>query len=105
MVLMYRQGDLLFRKVEKIPSNADVVKNGVILKGEATGHAHKLVGGTVFSQSTGFMGNGPRQMFLQVEKSGRVIHEEHRTIELEIGYYIVIRQREYNPYRISLVGD
>lgn len=93
---MYRQGDLLILKVNKIPRKKKLkrVEDKIILRGEATGHAHKLVGGELFGR---FSGRG-YEMFIEVPTSGKVVHEEHDQIILPKGSYHVIRQREYTPW-------
>jgi hypothetical protein len=84
---MKRQGDLLLMKTGEIPKGAKRVVTGIVLAGEATGHHHRLVGGDVFTI------NGA--MFLDVKKSARLVHEEHKPITLSAGKYAVVRQREY----------
>lgn len=86
---MFRQGDLLFRKVDRIPNGFSISKDPVILRGEATGHKHELVNGVVFRAKY------HRELYIEVLKSGRIIHEEHATLELPMGIFQVIRQREY----------
>ena len=46
--MIVRQGDLLLRKVEKLPKQAKIVKSDVILEGEATGHVHRIMDGEIF---------------------------------------------------------
>lgn len=89
MAKMYRQGDLLFMEVESIPKGAKLIDNTIILRGEATGHAHRIVNGQVFRTW--------EQTYLQADQGAKVVHEEHGPIELDAGVYIVIRQREYDP--------
>ena len=92
MVVMYRQGDVLLRKVESIPEDAKPSDDDIILKGEATGHAHRIVNGTIFTRST-----RPIQMFVEASAGAILVHEEHETIQIEPGFYEVIRQQEYDP--------
>ena len=44
MKKMYRQGDLLFVAVDEseIPADAKEVRDGIIARGESTGHMHTL---------------------------------------------------------------
>lgn len=84
---MLRQGDLLIVKINDIPKGIKKVPSGIVFRGEATGHAHRLVGGDVFSD------NGV--MFLDVEKTAKLLHEEHKPLILGKGKWSVIRQREY----------
>ncbi len=86
---MYRQGDVLVRKIEKLPKRAKKLETDIIVMGEATGHAHRIQNGDIFR-------SGPT-MFLHANKGAALVHEEHATIELDPGFYEVIRQREFDP--------
>jgi len=84
---MYRQGDLLIQKIEAIPEGTTQVITGIVLEGEATGHHHRLQGGSVLAKDG--------LMFLDVSDKALLVHEEHKPIALTKGKYAVIRQREY----------
>ena len=91
---MYRQGDVLLVKIDKLPSGRrSPSKDKIILRGEATGHAHRLVGGDLFS-----VFGADRGMFIEIKTKGKVVHEEHGPLTLEKGFYEVVRQKEYSPY-------
>ncbi|MHA1250068.1 MAG: hypothetical protein ACTSRP_08780 [Candidatus Helarchaeota archaeon] len=87
MLELYRQGDLLFKRIKIIPKKAKEKDDNIILEGELTGHAHCILSGTVLTLDN--------NIYVKAEKNARVIHNEHRTIELPEGFYKVIRQREY----------
>ena len=89
MTKMYRQGDILFRKVESLPRKPRKLKTDIIVKGEATGHAHRIEHGTLFMSGA--------VMFIEADKGATIVHEEHAPIELEPGIYEVVRQREFDP--------
>jgi hypothetical protein len=99
----WRQGDVLFRKIDTIPE-CDFKKriNGHILEGEATGHIHRLA-----DVEAGEVLEVGDKMYLSVTAEGGVsiIHEEHNTLFLPTGDYEVIRQREYSPEAIRNVAD
>ena len=99
MVKMYRQGDILLKKIETIPEGVKPTEDDVILKGEATGHAHRIVNGSIYT------GSGIGEMYIDAEVGASLIHEEHNTIPIEAGVYEVIRQREYTPRRSRFVED
>jgi coproporphyrinogen III oxidase len=61
----------------------------ILAEGEATGHAHVLIKGTLFEKDG--------QLFFNSSKVTGVIHQEHAQIQLPAGAYKVIRQREYVP--------
>lgn len=95
---MHRQGDLLIVRRESIPDGLAKRESNIILEGEVTGHAHRLVDGRVLEDAQGML-------FLEVLKATQVVHDEHRVIDLAPGYYQVIRQREYSPEAIRMVID
>jgi predicted transcriptional regulator YdeE len=96
---VYRQGDVLFIKQSEIPSwfTDHKMKTDIILKGETTGHAHRIVNGILY----GFELFNSVPEFLIAYKDAKVVHEEHNTIELPEGTYRVRRQREYN----NIIGE
>jgi len=95
----YRHGDLLFIKVDEIPSDFKRTKKqpkshsrGVIVaEGEKTGHHHTLE--AVESYFNYEWRNG-RISFFEIDKPTKVEHEEHGTIVLEPGKYQINFQRE-----------
>ncbi len=102
---MYRQGDLLFKKVSNIPNSVSLSKDNIILRGEATGHSHRLVNGLLFKQRQFGLSNVFREVFIKVGPNGKIIHEEHATLELPTGIFQVIRQVEYSPWGSLNVND
>lgn len=95
MVIMYRQGDILFLKVNVLPTKRRTrIKTDVIMMGEATGHAHKVVNGTLWRAL-----NDARwyRTYVKASNGTKIVHDEHGEIELPSGLYLVVRQREYSP--------
>jgi hypothetical protein len=95
---MHRQGDVLFVKVDALPEALTEWKNNVLVEGEVTGHAHRLQEGKIWETPQGLL-------FLAAVTGSQIVHEEHNTINLEPGYWQVIRQREYSPEAIRWVTD
>ena len=102
----WRQGDIYFVRLdEEIDSaNATPVKNGIIAKGETTGHAHRV--------SPSSMAQGAllslvgRSMFLRSPEAGAtIVHDEHGPLELPAGSYAVVPQREFDGLRWRQVLD
>jgi hypothetical protein len=108
---VYRQGDVLIVPVseETVPAEPagapGVARDSrgrlVLALGEATGHAHAVVGPGRLVPTEG--PHGP--MLLHLPAGGRVVHEEHAAIPLPKGWYRVVRQREYMPGSARLVAD
>jgi len=100
---MYRQGDLLlvqqskpwnYEQGEKRPSK-------VLLLGEATGHAHKFEE----HEDVEIVDIPHRETWLKVKKTANLVHDEHHAIVIPIGFYRVVRQREYDGTQTRLVSD
>ncbi len=101
---MYRQGDVLLVRTDKLPASAEKMtsdENRIVLAyGEVTGHAHAIA----LSQANLFIDGDTR--YLKVTDSGAdLVHEEHSTIHLEAGVYRVVQQREYIPNSSKTVLD
>lgn len=100
-----RQGDLLFIRQEAAPDGVRLTPRDttVILNGETTGHAHRLVAGAVLDSA-----DGKTWLEIPADVAGgvtQVVHEEHNAVTLTPGVWLVVRQREYSPEEIRLVED
>lgn len=94
---MYRQGDLLFIKVDKEPIG-NPIKSKDILNSSVTGHAHSITKGIIYvNEDVTWRNKG--NFYLEInEEDTKVIHEEHGDIPLSIGIWEVRRQMEVNGY-------
>jgi len=97
---MYRQGDILIRRVTKIPDTAVPHHDRVLRRGTATGHAHALRS----SDSSHVFRDGA-DVFISAQADAYIDHPEHGTISLPPGDYAVTQQREYKPEGIQYVQD
>ncbi len=97
-----RQGDVMLRQINQIPTSAIKAKTKIVAIGEGH-HEHKAVG------DVDVMEIG-EQLYLAVNSTGELVHvhsgtetqAEHLPIELEQGFYEVIHQRQYNPYEKAI---
>jgi hypothetical protein len=102
---LYRQGDVLFTRVARLPKGKLTKReNGVVAYGETTGHSHVLK-----DRDVAEVLEMESELFVHVDRSGRegvtFVHEEHAPITLPAGNYRVIIQREYSPEKIRPVQD
>ncbi|MFX0074731.1 MAG: hypothetical protein ACFE96_04780 [Candidatus Hermodarchaeota archaeon] len=86
---MYRQGDILFKKIDALPEGLKIKSDNIVAGGEGSTHAHMLVNGELFQAEY------TKQKYISSHENTRLIHEEHLPIKLESGNYEVVRQREY----------
>jgi hypothetical protein len=84
---VYRQGDLVIRKLAKTDAGDVQEHQSILARGEVTGHAHRLTGGE-------WRCDGKT---LVVITYALLEHEEHSTIRLPSGVYEIFRQRELDP--------
>ena len=99
--MTYQQGDIIFRKVNSIPRGAKRIKDFpiIVAQGETTGHAHK-----VLEEVKAFLDerentrdeDGRKVMYL--EGPATVVHEEHGTVNLPEGIYMVDHVKEYDHF-------
>jgi hypothetical protein len=102
----WRQGDIYFVKLDEEidPSKATTVKNGVIAKGEHTGHSHRLMASSMAGGAALVMLG--RSMFLRSPEAGAtIVHDEHHAIDLPAGSYAVLHQREFDGLEWRQVLD
>ncbi|MFN8657154.1 MAG: hypothetical protein U0105_12515 [Candidatus Obscuribacterales bacterium] len=99
----YRQGDVLLIKVGQLPPGSakeEAADHRIVLAwGEVTGHAHAVSAATATYYKFGG-GN-----YLQVHEDTKLVHEEHRAIDLPVGVYKIVLQREYFPAGNRVVVD
>ena len=87
----YRHGDVQLIKVERIPQNAvSLGDRKELAYGEVTGHAHRIDIGELFQTKNG-------ELYLRVDKIGKLSHEEHKTQDIPAGTYRVGIKRQYSP--------
>ena len=92
----YRHGDVGVIGTSAIPQKADRedTSNGVVLAyGEVTGHAHRIIEGSVE------MWSADKLRFMVVGEEGATLsHEEHGPMRIEPGTYEVRIQQVYDPF-------
>lgn len=101
--MMYRQGDVLLRLVDRKPEGKKQKRengNLILVRGEATGHHHHIR-----SRNADLFINAAGVMLLLLKKASILYHQEHNPIKLPEGVFEVIRQREYFPEEIRNVQD
>jgi hypothetical protein len=102
---VYRQGDVMIVKVDKIPKKTKKVKRDeqkriVLAYGEVTGHAH-----AIFTDAAEMLRTENGDRYLQITAYAELVHEEHDMCVIPPGAYRVVQQREYSPEEIRNVAD
>lgn len=90
--MMYQQGDVLFVSVNEVKGDKADVK-GLLVEGELTGHAHRVA---VEDLEKVEVLRQFEQMFVKVKAPSKIVHEEHKTVELPVGNYEIRKVREYD---------
>lgn len=97
--VVYRQGDVLIRKINKVPDSVVKSEGTVTLaRGEVTGHAHTISNSHTIAFSNANSTDPALADFISIlDESAELTHQEHDTIKLPQGDYEIIRQTEYDP--------
>lgn len=104
-----QQGDVVIRRIKKIPQEAKPVETAVLQYGEHTGHAHRMfdvrtvVGNLAVKDDAQkepafqvFEADGKK--FIRVLAPCEVRHEEHKPIAFTPGDFEVSIVREYDHF-------
>ena len=98
---LYRHGDLLVARADKIPDDAKKLHHLVLAEGELTGHSHRVA---ERDRAVVYQSNSEKYISVTADHV-TLIHQEHGPIVLRQGVYRVWRQREYSPGEIRTVRD
>ena len=88
---MYRHGDLLIKEVKKTAGK--LVKHTgsfVLAEGTRTGHHHTLTGKGFKVRETA------DNRYLEIKSPTRLTHQEHDTITIKPGNYVIEHEREFD---------
>lgn len=98
---LIQQGDTLYFPVETLPNNIQKQEDNIIQHGEATGHAHRLMEGEIFTEPS------TKVKYIQLARPSTVVHEEHAPITLPPGAYRIgiIREKGMFDDLIAPVVD
>ena len=67
------------------------IHTDTLQEGEVTGHRHRLQGDfEILSQND--------QKFVNAKSQLELVHEEHNTIQIPIGMYVLVQEREFDLF-------
>jgi len=105
---VFRQGDVALIAIDSIPENAMLQKPDgykvILAFGEKTLHHHRFEflntdhNVKMFHGSTG-------ERYLEVLTPSDLVHEEHSTVHIPVGKYLLPQQVEYTPAELRRVAD
>ena len=96
---IFRHGDLLFKPIDELPAKSTMKKqkDRILALGEATGHKHVLVGNAQIYNKLD--GQGQETKYLELNEDCVVNHQEHNTLKISKGNYVIQMEREYDPFK------
>lgn len=95
-----RQGDVILVPVKEIPKSRDV-GHLTLAYGESTGHHHTVYGNATFFRPDDMPAGG----YLEVQETSELRHQEHDTVTIPPGLYVVGVQVEDKAEAIERVAD
>lgn len=102
--MIARHGDLVIKPIEVDKSKLKFIGKHIsftLAEGETTGHKHTLTAepSTTFNVYQDEKG----QYVLEMEKSAELSHQEHNTIKIIPGMYVVEGEQEYDYFFLNTV--
>lgn len=92
---LIRHGDILLREVADIETNEKPVKKHCLAEGEVTGHMHMLHGSVIPFRYED-------KDYIKAITSLKLRHQEHNEVEVPVGTYEIVFEREYDPFKNEL---
>lgn len=87
----FRQGDVAFFEIEKLPEGAEKTGSELVIEGENPGHIHLMTNLFLYSLAT----ENENRTFVVIPGPNLITHPEHPPLEVPAGTYEVQRAREY----------
>ena len=98
---LYRHGDLLIKQIDQIPLMAKPLSTNIIAEGEITGHNHKLYGSQqVYGTHSDKNFRIIEPTYFQAKEEISLKHQEHDTLKISKGNYVILHEREHDPFNI-----
>lgn len=94
---IYRNGDILLKTIEKLPDNLKQIFQGkefTVALGEITGHSHVIVAEPAIEVLEDEKG----KRYIKINGEAEIKHQEHKTIKLKSGMYVIIHEQEFSPF-------
>lgn len=107
-IVSMRQGDVALIAVKEIPDGATEApakgRKVILALGEATGHHHRFEFLDV-SQNVKLYTTAGGARYVHVTQPAELLHEEHSTVNIPAGKYLLPQQVEYQPTELRRVAD
>lgn len=91
--MIYRHGDLCIKSIKALPKGLKKLNHNILAEGEVTGHTHKLISGNY-----NLYENEKGTKYFTAKNFVKINHQEHGIKEIADDYYIVEREREFDPF-------
>jgi len=91
-----RQGDIVLWPVEETDGTGSQLPGASLATGQATGHSHTIVPAAAAELYSCTGVNGDGVTLLRLSADAELVHEEHCTVRLKAGDYLVSRKRQYD---------
>ncbi len=108
MKIVFRQGDVCLIAVDAIPKAAKKQpakgKKVILALGEMTGHHHRFEF-LDSSHNVKLYAADDGARYVHVTKTADLLHEEHSTVKVPAGKYLLPSQVEYTPAELRRVAD
>ncbi|MBL1174889.1 hypothetical protein [Pantanalinema sp. GBBB05] len=95
-----RQGDVILMPIPANRATGQLIPHLTLAEGEVTGHRHRI------SEGSAELREQDGVMYLMVDSdTATLTHEEHKSIQIPQGAWMVRIQRQYEPGEWGYVED
>lgn len=109
----YQQGDVIIRKIDKLPEGLENQGDKILQYGETTGHMHQFSRDAAVNVFTtpGMAKEGGITInfgkYIEVKEPSILYHEEHKAFTVDPGLYAVdiVREFDYDSMEATRVRD
>ena len=95
-----QQGDVLIKKINKLPEGLEKIKTKnnlwIIAEGETTGHYHAI------AEKEAIVYEKEGKKYILTEEGFTITHQEHEKIKVEPGLYEIGIVQEYDPFQKTI---
>lgn len=104
----------MLKPMKELPPGLEELKTLTLQEGEITGHRHRFLEGSkvkVYQAAPGYPSENSITpnvgKFIQVLEDTVLLHEEHKPIKVEPGFYEVdiVREYDYDKDEVARVAD
>ena len=99
MKIQGRHGDLAINSINKLPEGLKKLDTNVLMHGES-GNTHTLI--CEKQNAVEIYEDNQGNKYFEAKEDCQLTHQEHKTVEIQRGFYSLVIEEEFNPWDNAL---